>query len=335
MQTIRPLPAIVQPEPFLRILTDPRFQTLIDLIRDILDRFFFGEPFVRCDRIADDDLKAERPRLVDQRRHDRQLAEHRKMRRPCRSQCFLPEEIRQDPRISGVLIAQKSHEVSFLQPTQHITDSRLILDSLPRHRAIFTEETVKLFIILLHGDRKQRIAIERKRCPFDFPVAAVRRRQDAAFPFCLDRIQLFLPSNGHVFGDILLRKQRKAEHRDTQRPETDSRGLRDALCFLLVLSKARAQQIRYRKSFSSRRYQQPEKFPQSVPCFHSIFFRKPTAKSTERLEQSIGSFHRMPLSWIISETSCPHPRWPDYAMDSVCKTAIVAAPYNNIRRRHG
>ena len=116
-------------------------------------------------------------------------------------------------------------------------------------------ETVKLFIVLLHGDRKQRIAIEHKRCPFDFPVAAVRSRQDAAFPFRFDRIQLFLPSNGHILGDILLRKQREAEHRDTQRPKTDSRSLRDALCFLLVLGKARAQQICYRKSFSSRRYQ--------------------------------------------------------------------------------
>ena len=162
------------------------------------------------------------------------------MRRPCRSQCFLPKEIRQDPRVPGVLIAQKSHEVSFLQPAEHITDARLILDSLPRHRTILAEETVKLFIVLLHRDRKQRIAIERKRCPFDLPVAAVRSRQDAAFPFCLDRIQLFLSSNGHILGNILLREQRKAEHRDTQRSETDSRCLRDALCFLLVLSKARA-----------------------------------------------------------------------------------------------
>ena len=107
----------MQPEPFLRVPADPRFQTLIDLIRDILDGFLLGEPFLRRDRIANDDLKAERPRLVDQRRHDRQLAEHGKMRRPCRSQCFLPEEIRQDPRVPGVLIAQKSHEVSLFQPT--------------------------------------------------------------------------------------------------------------------------------------------------------------------------------------------------------------------------
>ena len=81
MQTICPFPTIVQPEPFLRVPADPRFQTLIDLIRDILDGFLLGEPFLRRDRIANDDLKAERPRLVDQRRHDRQLAEHGKMRR--------------------------------------------------------------------------------------------------------------------------------------------------------------------------------------------------------------------------------------------------------------
>ena len=194
------------------------------------------------------------------------------MRRPCRSQCFLPEEIRQDPRVPGVLIAQKSHEVSFLQTAEHITDASLVLDGLPRHRAIFAEETVEFLIVLLHRDRKQRITVERKRCPFDFPVAAVRRRQDAAFPFRLDRIQLFLPSNGHIFGNILLREQREAEHRDPQRPETDSRSLCDALGFLLILGKTGAEKIRDCKPLSSCRYQQPEKFSQRIPRFHGIFF---------------------------------------------------------------
>lgn len=170
---------------------------------------------------------------MDQRCHDRQLAEHRKMRRPCRSQCFLPEEIRQDPRISGVLIAQSPAKYPFPSATtQHITDSRLILDSLPRPGDIHRGNDQTLHYSA--SWRPKADSHRAQRCPFDFPVAAVRRRQDAAFPFCLDRIQLFLPSNGHVFGDILLRKQRKAEHRDTQRPETDSRGLRDAFCFLLV-----------------------------------------------------------------------------------------------------
>ena len=196
----------MKPEPFLRICANPRLQALVDLVGDILDGLLLLQALVRRNGVIDKDFISKRPGLMDQRRHDRQIAKEREMGRPGGSQRFLSQEIRKNPCLPRVLVTEKPYEIALLQAAQHISDATLVLHHLPRHGAILTKKLVEFLILLLHSHRKKRIAIERQRRAFYFPVAAVGRCQDAALPALLDGVQLFLPMDRHMVFDIFLRE---------------------------------------------------------------------------------------------------------------------------------
>lgn len=83
---------------------------------------------------------------MDEGGHDRKACQEGEMGRACGRQGFLSQERGKDTCVAGVLVAEKAYEVALLQPSKHVPYSCFILHLLPGHRAVFTEETVKVLV---------------------------------------------------------------------------------------------------------------------------------------------------------------------------------------------
>ena len=153
--------------------------------------------------VTDNDFIVPGAGFMNEGGHHGQAGEEGEMGRSCGSESFLPQEGRKDACVTRVLVTEKANEVSFLESAQHIPHPCFIFHLLPRHGAVFTEETIEVFILLLHGHGKEGIAIEGKGRSFHFPVAAVGSSQDAAFPLFLQGIQFFFSPDGDIVPDIV------------------------------------------------------------------------------------------------------------------------------------
>ena len=184
------------------------------------------------------------------------------MGRPCGSESFLPQKGRKDACVTGILVTEKAYEVSFLEAAQHIPHPCFVFHFLARHGAVFTEETIEVFVLLLHGHGKEGIAIEGKGRSFHFPVAAVGSSQDAAFPLFLQGIQFFFSPDGDIVPDIVFMEKGEAEHGYPQGAKAERCIFGNLLCFLPVFRNAGTENIIHSQFLPLRRNKGPEEMTQ-------------------------------------------------------------------------
>ena len=103
--------------------------------------------------------------------------------------------------------------------------------------AVLVDEAVGTRRLLLHRDADERDAGLCKGAAHEFPVAAVRRRDDAALAECEAALEFVEALDAHVIADVLA-DDWEAQDLHEHRAEADTAGLREALGLLLVDAEA-------------------------------------------------------------------------------------------------
>ena len=198
----------------------------------------------------------------------------------------LAEEVEHDAAAAvRVLIHDEADGPALLQHVEHLAHAALVGDVHADERAVLVDEAVGARRLLLHRDADERDAGLRESAAHELPVAAVRRRDDAALAERETALELVEALDAHVIADVLA-DDWEAQDLHEHRAEADTAGLREALGLLLVDAEAHHDLV-LRELLAPLRHERPGQGPEGPADDLTDAARQQAADLAQRLQQIV------------------------------------------------
>ena len=200
------LPPVMEPEPFFWVLSDVLLGQMGELLGGFLNVGALIFCFRRVDGRGDDEgVPARLVVTVHEGWKDGDGAESPHTGGAGEVVCRLVEEFDEDAVADGgILIHDEADHPVFRHHVEHLAHAGFVGDVHADECALLDDELVRALGALLFGDADERDARLRERAAHELPVAAVRRRDDAALAFLQRGLQVFEALDGDVVRDMLL-----------------------------------------------------------------------------------------------------------------------------------